>query len=107
MALPHPCTIRQWYKGINGLPGFTNESFADLSARVADAQQKGKQGLICSLMFDEMAIRKHVEWDGKKFVGYVDVGSGIDDDSAPIATEALVVMAVGLEDDRGRACEYN
>ena len=52
--------------------------------------------VICSVMFDEMAIRKHVEWDGKTFVGYVDVGSGIDDDSAPIASEALVIMAVGL-----------
>ena len=29
-------------------------------------------------MFDEVAIRKQVEWDGKKFAGYVDAGAGID-----------------------------
>ena len=28
LALPHPSTIRQWYRGVNGRPGFTAESFA-------------------------------------------------------------------------------
>ncbi|KAJ8047187.1 DNA transposase THAP9 [Holothuria leucospilota] len=36
-------------------------------------------------MIDEMAIKKHVSWDGYKFRGYVDVGNGIDDDSSPVA----------------------
>jgi hypothetical protein len=25
LALPHPSTIRQWYRGVNGRPGFTAE----------------------------------------------------------------------------------
>ena len=33
-------------------------------------------------MVDEMAIEKHIEWDGKHFVGYVDIGAGVVDDSA-------------------------
>ena len=45
-------------------------------------------------MLDEMAKRKHVEWDGKQFRGYVDLGTGINDDSLPEATDALVFMAV-------------
>ena len=49
-----------------------------------------------ALMLDEMAIKKHVQWDGKKMVGFVDIGNGVFDDSAPPATEALVLMAVAL-----------
>ena len=36
-----------------------------------------------------MSIRKPVEWDGKQFRGYVDLGTGINDDSLPEATDAL------------------
>jgi len=43
-----------------------------------------------------MAIRKHVEWDGKEFRGYVDIGTGVQDDTLPPATEALVFMIVAL-----------
>ena len=47
------------------------------------------------LLLDEMSIRKHVQWDGKagKYRGFVDLGTKIDDDSLPEATEALVFMA--------------
>ena len=48
-------------------------------------------------MFDKMAIRKQLERDGKKFVGYVDVGVETDNqESLPMATEALVIMAVSM-----------
>ena len=48
-------------------------------------------------MIDEMAIRKHVEWDGKKYRGFVDLGSGLEeDDSSPLAKNALVMMVVGV-----------
>ena len=45
-------------------------------------------------MIDEMSLKKHLEFDGNKTVGFVDIGSGITDNSAPPATEALVFMAV-------------
>ncbi|KAM7282446.1 uncharacterized protein ISCGN_002596 [Ixodes scapularis] len=47
-------------------------------------------------MVDEMAVRRHVEWDGQKFHGYEDMGAGISDDSLPVAKEAFVVMIVGV-----------
>ena len=47
-------------------------------------------------MVDEMAIKQQIEWDGKNFVGFVDIGSGVDDDTAPVATEALVLLVVSL-----------
>ena len=50
-------------------------------------------------MIDEMAIKKHVSWNGKKFRGYVDLGNEVeDDDSAPIAKDALVFMVVGVNE---------
>lgn len=37
--------------------------------------------LVCSLEFDEMAIRQHLEFDGKLYHGYVDFGNGLGGDS--------------------------
>jgi len=64
--------------------------------QVEEERLKNKE-VVCSLMLDEMAIRKHVEWTGKDFRGYVDIGSGTTpDDSTAVATEALVLMVVAL-----------
>ena len=50
-------------------------------------------------MIDEVAILKHVSWDGKKYRGYVDLGNEVeDDDSAPLAKNALVFMVVGINE---------
>ena len=105
LALPHPAAIRRWYQSINGQPGFTAEAFIALSARVEEAKKTG-HGIICSLMIDEMAIRKHVQWDGSKYLGYVDLGTGMIDDSSPIAADALVFMAVALNGHWKLPCGY-
>jgi len=52
---------------------------------------------MCS-MIDEVAIRQHVKWDGQKFQGYIDMGTGLHDDGMPIAKEALTFMVVGVND---------
>ena len=57
-------------------------------------------------MLDEMSIRKHVEWDGKQFRGYVDLGTGINDDSLPEATDTLVFMAVSVNSSWKVPCGY-
>ena len=49
-------------------------------------------------MMDEMAIRQQLEWDGNKFRGYIDMGTCLDDDSMPLAKEALTFMVVGVND---------
>ena len=53
----------------------------------------------CGIMLDGMSIRKQVDWDEKrkKMVGFVDLGTGEVQNDAAEATEALVVMAVGLQ----------
>ena len=44
-----------------------------------------------------MAIRQHVEFDGKRYHGYVDLGTGIDSDDLPVAKEALCYIIVPLK----------
>ena len=69
LALPHRVQIRKWYTKVPAEPGFTAPTFLALSQRVKNTGRK----VICSLMIDELAIKKHVSWNGKKFRGYVDL----------------------------------
>ncbi len=65
-------------------PGFTDATFTE---KANTAKPNGKD-IICSLLFDEMSIRKHIQWDGKRFTGFIEYGTGLIDDSMPPATEA-------------------
>jgi len=94
-CLPHPRTIQKWLQIIDGRPGFTSEAFNALQARAAIRPDRK---LVCALMMDEMAIRQQLEWDGNKFRGYIDMGTCLDDDSMPLAKEALTFMVVGVND---------
>ncbi|GFO07765.1 THAP domain containing 9 [Plakobranchus ocellatus] len=58
LGLPHVATIRRWYSSVGGSTGFCQEAFRSLERRVA-ATETGEQ-VICALMLDEMAIKKHV-----------------------------------------------
>ena len=53
----------------------------------------------CILLVDEMSIKKEVVWDkkNKKFAGNTDYGYIQGEEKDSIATNALVVMAVGLK----------
>ena len=93
LALPHASTIRRWYSSIGGCPGFTDEAFVSLKQKVEEASGRGEE-VVCSLMLDEMSIMRHLDFDGKRVVGYVDIGTQNDDDSLPEATEALVFLVV-------------
>ena len=105
LGLPCASVIRSWYSSMDGEPGFTKDAMAALKAKVLAAKRDGQE-VVCALMLDEMAIRKHVEWDGKRFRGFVDLGTGINDDSLPPATDALVYMAVSLNSNWKVPCGY-
>ena len=94
-ALSNPSTIRKWYSKLNCEPGFTQDVFRVLTAKVLKEAESGHK-VVCSLMMDEMSIKKQLEWDGSRFRGYVDLGTGIDDDELPYAKEALVMMVVSM-----------
>jgi len=89
--LPHPSIIRKWYSCINGNPGITLEAFKALEVKVKEEKQKGRE-VISAMLLDEMSIRKHIHWDGHKFQGHVDIGSGLTvDDTSPVAIEAFAL----------------
>jgi len=96
LPLPAPSTLRRWVSTIDSRPGFSEQVFAFLRERV---EKEAWQYKSCSVMIDGMSIRKHIDWDPvqQKMVGFTDLGAGsLDSDSQPEATEALVIMAVGL-----------
>lgn len=46
--------------------------------------------------YGEMAIRKHIHWNGKRYMGFVNCGFHKDSDALPEAKKALVFLIVGL-----------
>ena len=92
-CLPHPRTVEKWYFSVDASPGFTEPVFKALEAKAAASSKP----LVCSLLMDEMAIRQQLDYTGQ-FMGYIDMGTETDDDSLPLAKEALVFMIVGLND---------
>ena len=73
LALPHENVIRRWYSSVKAEPGFTEESFLTLEAKVKEESYLGNE-VIVALTFDEMSIRKWTHFDGTKFIGCVDMG---------------------------------
>jgi hypothetical protein len=73
LCLPHESTIRRWYSAVKANTGFTEEAFKTLEIKVKEEESKKKEVLV-SLVFDEVSIRKQIEWNGKSFDGCVDLG---------------------------------
>lgn len=73
--LPHLSTLRKWLQSsdINGEPGMNEETMKRLRDLVNDL--KGEP-LVCSLIFDEIYIRKQIFWDTSKseYAGYTTYG---------------------------------
>lgn len=95
LALPHVSTIRKWSTVVKCDPGYSEIAFQTLAEKVHAARSVSKT-VYCSLMLDEMSIKKQIDFDGHHNWGYVDVGVEIDDDEVTPATHALVLMVVAL-----------
>lgn len=65
LTLPHPRTISKWYQHIDGNPGFTQEAIKSIQQKITYF----KHQILFGLSFDEMCIRRHVEYDGSQFHG--------------------------------------
>lgn len=96
--LPHSSTIRKWFSASNatGEGGF-NQSALEMLKNLSD-----KKTLLVSISFDEMLIRRHVQWQHSKkkysgFVNFFTVQS--ENEPLPVATHALVVMLNGINMD--------
>lgn len=96
--MPSIQTLRTWLKVVDGWPGFTHEAIEHLKKTHENTSERER---LCSIMLDGMSIRKKIDLDSKsgRLIGYVDFGGGQspeDTDDAPFATDALVLMAVGV-----------
>lgn len=94
LALPDKRTLARWYQQVDGDPGFTKEAFKALLAKIEITPYP----LFFSLVFDEMAIRQHIEYDGNKAYGHVNIGADEEDDSLPIAKDAFVLLVVCINE---------
>ncbi|CAI6375520.1 unnamed protein product [Macrosiphum euphorbiae] len=91
-VLPHPQTLSKWYASVNAKPGICKEALNRLKLKCDNTANP----VYCALIMDEVAIRKHVEWDGYKYHGYVDFGAQLNNESLEIATECLVFLLVSI-----------
>lgn len=91
-VLPCPRTLSKWYIHVNAEPGFTKEAIDTLSL----VSKNSPSPIYCALLMDEIAIRKHIEWDGYTFHGYINFGSEIQNETVDEATECFVLMVVGI-----------
>lgn len=100
--LPHVSTLRKWYmnSSASGEPGFCKQSLLKLT-QLANEQKASGTELVCSLVFDEMSIRKHLQWSDcqKKFLGHINYGFRPDGAEVPIANNAIVFMLNGVNAD--------
>lgn len=90
--------MRKWYTAIDASPGFTDIAFDALSKKAIELRDQNKS-LIVALIFDEMNIRKHSQWDAanKEFLGHIDAGKQENYEAfSPLAKENLVLMLSGI-----------
>lgn len=92
--LPSISQIRKWINVTNVTPGFGEEVFGRLSTKAKSMSEDEKQ---CVLMFDEMSIKKSLEYNSKLDVveGFQDLGPLGRENT--LATHALVFMTRGLK----------
>lgn len=98
--IPHPQTIRQWYRNSNldSSSGIGQHALDALQAKSDEVLAKQKQQLIISITFDEMAIQRNLTYcrTSNKFVGLIDKGAEDANDEFTLANNVIVFMAVGV-----------
>jgi hypothetical protein len=111
-CLPHPRTIRAWLSQIQAEPGFTGEAMDAIRIRVQEAKAKGKITKV-ALAVDDMSLKDHIEFDGNKVTGYVDMGEEPTESEGPEdllsrkkATHACTYMVTCINDRWKIPCGY-
>lgn len=97
-ALPSVSTIRKWYSVIDGKSGFSSEAFEVLKCKAHEANIRGQETLGC-LIFDEMAIRKQIEYDQHRDEPIGSVNFGFGADTTKYAKEVLVFIVAGVSEE--------
>ncbi|NXV33326.1 THAP9 transposase, partial [Rissa tridactyla] len=92
----HSFRISNWLSNNEAAAGFSNNIFLRLQEKVERGEQAYRY---CALMVQDMSLQKQQEWDPQtqRLTGFVDFGAGaLDADEAPLASEAIILMAVGI-----------
>lgn len=98
--LPHPATIRSWYANcdLNVKPGVVEGCINILKMKHQELTAAGS-GLVISLLFDEMHIRKMFQWcsSSKTMQGFLTIGPSSGTYTEEMAANQVIVfMASGL-----------
>lgn len=97
--LPDPSCIRSWVSNITEQcePGICPEALRAIKMIADDMAQKDKK-FICSLAWDEMNIKRHINWNEakNKFVGFISYGRNDVNGELPVASQALVFLLTGI-----------
>ena len=92
-ALPHPHTIHKWYRCVEGGAGFSPEAVKIMKQKF---KESGSTEIPFTLVYDEMNIKIHLDFDGKRSYGFVDTGKELPQKRGEKAKEALVFLVVPM-----------
>ncbi|NXD24245.1 THAP9 transposase, partial [Spelaeornis formosus] len=91
LPLPHPYSLTK-----QAAAGFSSDIFLRLQEKVERGDQAYRY---CTVLVQDVSLQKQQEWDPqtRRLTGFVDLGAGIlDADEAPLASEAITLMAAGI-----------
>lgn len=96
LNLPNPSSLQQWRSSVDCEPGFLREVLLHLQREAEKENSKAD----CCILVDAMSIRKQTEWNHNKqqFEGFVNYGGVVAEPDDDLATECLVIMAVGIKE---------
>ncbi|GFO46643.1 THAP domain-containing protein 9 [Plakobranchus ocellatus] len=92
LHLPYPRYLRKWKASVHCSPGYLENML-----RVAAAKARSTESHDCSLIVDEMSLRRDISWvpSQNRYCGFTDFGQGPVGNS--IASNALLFMLVSLK----------
>ncbi|XP_066174254.1 DNA transposase THAP9 [Sylvia atricapilla] len=96
LPLPHPYSLTNWLSSNGAAAGFSSDVFLRLQEQVERGDQAYRH---CAVLVQDVSLQKQQEWDpqSRRLMGFVDLGAGsLDADEAPLASEAIILMAAGI-----------
>lgn len=100
--MPHESTIANWYQNSNldSKPGISQNALKILKAKASSRRDIGKCPLICSIVFDEMSLKKLMEWCPKteSYFGLMHESENDVSDELPMITDVIVFMVCGVNE---------
>lgn len=105
--LPHPKTMQRWMANsdVNGEPGIQEDHLEKLKRIATDFESTNKRKMICSLVFDEISLRKQVYWSWHQsdYVGFTNnennpanSESNNDQQTKEVARQAVAFILNGI-----------